>query len=305
MKEKQIDIHADDFGITLSATKGIISCVEQGNLESMSVIANMDCFSECIAYWKKLQEKRVELGQQELMPLLCVHLNFIDGCPLSIPNKVPHLVDNQGIFNLSWGKLFLTSFIRNKKYQEIKSQLKIEMIAQIEKVREVFGEEKPLRIDSHQHTHMNPIMVNALMEVIDEEGYEVEFVRVSKEPIMVFLKETSLYKTYSPINFVKNIILNILASNLEKKLEKRKIDYCLMWGLVMSGHMDKKRVEKLLPNMVSYAQKKGKKIEILFHPGISERSEIEKEKVQEDTLAFYFSEGRKEEFEAVMEVFAE
>ena len=67
-----------------------------------------------------------------------------------------------------------------------------------------------LRIDSHQHTHLIPVVADALFEVLEENQWEVEYIRNAKEPIGPFLKMNSLYSSYQAINFVKNILLNFV-----------------------------------------------------------------------------------------------
>ena len=52
----------------------------------------------------------------------------------------------------------------------------------------------------------------ALFEVLDEQGWKADYIRDAKEPFFVFLKKASLYKTYRPVNFVKNILLNYCSA---------------------------------------------------------------------------------------------
>ena len=101
-------------------------------------------------------------------------------------------------------------------------------------------------------------MAHALFEVLEENQWEVEYIRNAKEPIGPFLKMNSLYSSYQAINFVKNILLNFCSVLLERKLKIRKVAPMYLWGLVMSGHMDEER-RKLLPSMVK-RQKEGKNI---------------------------------------------
>ena len=43
----KIDIHADDFGESIHASKDILECLKKGKLDSISVLANMSCFEKC------------------------------------------------------------------------------------------------------------------------------------------------------------------------------------------------------------------------------------------------------------------
>lgn len=70
----------------------------------------------------------------------------------------------------------------------IKKELKEEIKAQTERFIEYFGDDKPLRFDGHQHTQMLPICYWALLEVIVEQHYPTEYIRITKEPIIPYLQ---------------------------------------------------------------------------------------------------------------------
>lgn len=289
---EQLDIHADDYGVSLNGAEDILECLREGALDSISVIPNMSCFDKCVERY--FQEKENFLKE----PLITVHLNIMDGRPILPKEEVPDLVDKDGFFKLTWGKLFLLNYSFGKKKRCVKEQLKKEFLAQTEAVQKAFGL-KEIRLDSHQHPHMIPFVFNILMELCDEQKGKVTFVRVAKEPLLPFLLQLSLYSTYSPANLVKNLLLNFYAVGAIKKLKKRGLSYELMWGLIMSGNMDEKRIRKLLPVMERVAKKKGKKLEILFHPGRMLESERTDEYRKEGFYKFYCSENRWEEKRSV------
>ena len=288
----KIDVHADDFGESLHASRDILDCLTEGKLDSISVLSNMSCFEQCVALYR---EREKDFPKK---PLISVHLNFMEGSCLERPKRLPSLVDGQGHFSISWGKLFLSSWMPGRK--KLKEQLKREMKLQIEKVRSAFPEMKALRIDSHQHTHMIPVVADALFEVLEENGWRAEYIRDAREPFFPFVRETSLYKTYRPVNFVKNMILNFCSLLLEKRMRRAGFKPMYLWGLVMSGNMDRQRVEKLFPAMKGAAEKKGRTLEILFHPGQVQKEEITAEFSQKEAIAFHLSEGRKTEKNTVM-----
>ena len=70
----------------------------------------------------------------------------------------------------------------------------------------------------------------------------------------------------------------------------------------MSGKMDMDRIRKLYPKMVEVADRNNRRLEILFHPGLT----LEEEKcseIAEDALKdFYLSENRHIEKNAVMNI---
>lgn len=288
----KIDIHADDYGESLHCSRDILDCLKAGKLDSISVLSNMSCFEECVELYRETEQ---DFGK---VPELSVHLNFMEGKCLSVPGAVPDLVDREGNFCISWMKLFLRSFLPGRK--RLKEEMKGEMKLQIEKVKSAFPEMTRLRIDSHQHTHMIPVAADALLECLEENEWDTEYIRNSREPLQPFLKAGSLYRTYQPVNIVKNVILGYCALFLERRFRKYGCEPMYLWGLVMSGHMDIERINRLLPSMKKKAEKEGRVLEILFHPGQVLKEELNDEFSQADAIEFYISSGRNVEKNAVM-----
>lgn len=294
-----LEIHADDYALSLHASRDIRSCLRKGRLDSVSVLTNMSCYEECV---KEYLQERKNWPRQ---PLLSVHLNFMEGHCLADPEKVPHLVDREGYFKIGWGTLFIWNY-SPKKFRMIKKELKEEIRAQTERFLEAFGRDVRLRFDGHQHTQMIPLVYQALLEVIAEQRYGTDYIRVTREPARPYLRSAGLWKTYRPVNWVKNILLNLYAPGMERALEKNRPSWqrangpMYLWGVVMSGHMDAARVRRLLPDMRAQAAKKGRHLEVLFHPGTVLESELGKEFCNKGANGFHISEGRREEYEAVM-----
>lgn len=295
---KGLDIHADDYGLSKRASEDILECIRAGKLDSISILTNMSCFAEYAERFCREEE------QWEKKPRLSVHLNFMEGHCMAAKDKVPHLAGNKGYFKIGWGTLFLWNYCPWKQ-AVIKKELKEEIKAQTERFREGYGREygrgKPLRFDGHQHTQMIPIVYQSLLEVIREEKYLTEYIRVTKEPVLPFIRRASLWKTYRPVNWIKNLLLNFYAFGMEKTLAKYHIPQkpMYLWGVLMSGHMDKRRVSSLLPAMKAQAGKRKRTLEILFHPGSSTLEEMGEEFNSEGSKQFYLSGGRREEYEAL------
>ena len=295
----KIDIHADDYALSPNTSEDILQCLRAGKLDSISVLTNMSCYD---VYAEKFQQEKTGWPRQ---PLLTVHLNFMEGHCAAEPEEVKHLVDKKGYFNISWGSLLRWNY-SPKMFMTIKRELKAEIKAQTELFRGRFGEHMPLRFDGHQHTQMIPICYWALLEVIVEQQYRTEYIRITKEPIIPYLKQVSLWKSYKPVNWIKNLLLNIYALSMEKTIEKNRPSWqsenisMFLWGVLMSGNMDRDRLDILLPEMKKKAAAKERCLEILFHPGSLLQEEIGEEFVSEGATRFYLSDGRKIEKEAVM-----
>ncbi len=292
------DMHADDFGVSCHTSEDIIECLKKGALDSISVIVNMSCFAACVELFEK---NRAFFPKQ---PLISVHLNVLDGRALLAKEDIPDLTDADGVFSLSWGKVLWLHFAGKKQREKVKAQLKKEFAAQIALAKNAFGLEE-LRIDSHQHMHMVPFVFDVLMELckeLRENGEKIAFVRLSKEPLGLFFVQVGLYPTYSPVNLLKNLLLNAFAAQNRKKLEAQGIPYGLLWGLLMSGSMDILRVRELFDAMLRYAKKKQLPVEILFHPGRMLIQEQTQEYKKEGFLHFYKSSAREIEKNALCQM---
>jgi len=285
-----VDFHADDYAISLNNSKRMLELLHTGKLDSFSIIANMSCYRECIDLLKK------EWNKLERKPLVAVHINLIDGLWLS--SSEDEIIHN------SWGKLFLCSFLGQGGRKQLKQQLTAEIKAQISRVYEDTrdlldneGNSVGLRLDSHVHTHMIPIVFDSMIEALKQLNLldKVSYIRNSCEPVKMFYKTPGVKGTFPFINAVKNIILNILGRRVKRRLSTLNISTGMLWGLMMSGKMDHERVSLLLPQMTAYAADKDLYLEILCHPGIV----LPEEKLKEygpDDLEAFFSPNREIEY---------
>lgn len=301
------DIHADDYALTLNTSKDMLACMRAGKLDSISIVPNMSCFEACM---ELLYE---EIPNLPFLPLMSVHLDFVEGRSLAGKEAVPDLTKpDSDLMGLGWGGLFGASYLPGKR-RKIKSQLVREIKAQMKRVQEAVEKcrsiaeksgvpcaQKGLRIDSHQHAHMIPVVWEAILETISEEGYQVEYIRNSKEVLGVFLTDASLYKTYRPINFVKNRLLNFYSYKVDRYCRACGMKPMYLWGLVMSGRMDKGRVARLYQKMREKAEKDGRTLEILFHPGLILPEEVTPEIAKEAAADFYLRKDRHLEMAAVL-----
>lgn len=300
------DIHADDYALTVNTSRDMLSCMLKGQLDSISVVPNMSCFQECIELFYQA------IPKMPFLPKISVHLDFVEGHCLAPAGEVPLLVkDGSSLMGLAWGGLFTLSYLPWKR-GAAKAQLKKEIKAQIDRVQEavihamdlakkqgIVCGQKNLRIDSHQHAHMIPVVWEALTEVIVEEHYEVEYIRNSKEMLGAFISEVSLWKTYRPINFVKNRLLALYSHRADRYAKEHHMKQMYLWGLVMSGHMDYDRIVRLYPKIAAKAGRDGRVLEILFHPGLTLPEEMSEEIGEEAARDFYLRQDRHVEMEAI------
>ena len=265
-----IDVHADDYAYSIHTSEDIIECLKEGKLNSFSIICNTSGFE------KSMELLYSVIPSLPFLPNISIHLNLPEG--KGITDLLP----------ISWVRLFLASYSldKNKVKEKLKKELKwqidttqkvIEKCIGIAKTNNIECKQKAIRIDSHIHTHPIPIVWESLLEVIEEEKYDIEFIRNPKEPIIPFLKKFSLIPSFGLANIIKNRILMFYSRKIDNYCDLHKIDKMYMWGLMMSGHMDFNRVNALYGDISKKADVDNRKLELLFHPGMAKDNEYSEE----------------------------
>lgn len=262
----QIEYHADDYGLFPAQSQRILDCHTGGKLNGVSILTNGSHLETCMQMLHSAGEGIATT----------VHLNIIEGSSLCPPEEVSLLVDENGVFHVSFAKLLLCSFLPGR--EKYKTQLKREFRAQIRKVQPYLVPDSPLRLDSHAHYHMVPVAFDALMELIREEKLDVSYIRIPREQVGVYLRHLRKFRDFAPINLVKVLLLNLLARRNQRKHRSTlaPMEQKLFMGVFLSGCMYRENVEPLLPDMCRLAQKQGKNLELLAHPGaVYEPEDIE------------------------------
>ena len=217
-------------------------------------------------------------------------------------SQIPDLVDENGCFKVSWGSLLLANFnpLRRKA---VKEQLSAEIVAQVEKcIAAGVVDPKALRLDSHQHTHMIPVVQDALFDAVEnleKQGRKVVFIRNTEDPVSLYFHSLKTLKGFSPANMLKCIILNSFSFSLRKRLIAKGLPVEYLCGVFYSGHMDEQRLNAVLPAFEKLATSKNRRVEVLFHPGSVKKEEITGEFTKPGFVQFHLSENRNIEFKAL------
>ena len=276
---------ADDYALEKVSSERIAECAKNGILNKVSVFPN---FGD-IDFEKFSGEKNVRLS---------LHLNLVEGKCMAEAKKIGLIADENGCFIHTFGGLLKSSILYGKRFYE---QVYEEIRAQVVFWKNALPEGVPLFIDSHQHTHMIPKIFRALIDVLENENIEVGYLRIPAEPLMPFLKTPSLYATYSPVNIIKQWLLKFLWAVNKPIIRKKEIPTAYFFGILFSGKMDRKRVEKILPHYIALSEKHKMDTEVLFHPGYIEDNLLPDGK-NIVFNKFYLSENRKAEYDAVMNI---
>ena len=286
----QIIVHADDIGISRTGTEKILEACDAKIISSVSIMPNGPAFGYAVQELKKRPDLR-----------LSIHLNFLEGNPVSAAGEVDRIVDKNGRFYHSFQGLWVKYGLSGSLDKSIlKQQIKKEMRAQIQKVIDHFGGSMEVNIDSHNHYHIIPFVFEVLLELSEE--FDITYVRIPEEKFFWCFADWRASGRYVSSNIIKHFLLNAMSRGYKKKLDQLHID-CPEYfiGVLFSGYMTGRSVEAALWFLQGNTKKDGI-IEILFHPGRAESREIEGWVQKKSFNDYYCSLSRDNEFNELMEL---
>ena len=141
-------INADDFGMSDGVVTGILECMQRGTLHTTSA---MVCDPD--------DQRRVRASAGQAPGRIGLHLQLTDGSPLSPPNRIPSLVNENGTFpNRSRDMRTLNP-----------SEVLVEWRAQLNCLRDLGVE--PSHLDSHHDVHALPVRWRPIWNLPARQGY--------------------------------------------------------------------------------------------------------------------------------------
>jgi hopanoid biosynthesis associated protein HpnK len=150
---QRVIINADDFGLSPGVNRGILDAFRQGVLTSTTMLVNLPSFDDAVALAR--QNPDLPVG---------IHLSLLWGAPVSDPAAVPSLVEADGRFPRSLSVLARRYFLGRLNLH----QVRMEFRTQVERFRHAGLE--PTHVDSHKHVHCLPGVLDALADVVSEQG---------------------------------------------------------------------------------------------------------------------------------------
>ncbi|OGM99338.1 MAG: hypothetical protein A2817_02750 [Candidatus Yanofskybacteria bacterium RIFCSPHIGHO2_01_FULL_39_8b] len=246
-----LKIIADDLGLHKSVNDGIIFLVKNNKIDGASLMTSGEAFDDAIAQC---------LGAEPLN--IGIHLVLVEEKSLS------------GIKLPKSHRLFFIKYILGLiKLSAIEKELR----AQLDKC--IQSGIKPTFINSHQHLHLLPGIMNIVISVAQE--YRIPYIRIVNE--IVFIPRSYYKYNSSLIKFILKflrigqlLVLKLLSGLAKKKIKNSGLkcnDFFI--GFVNAGDLsdeDINRAKKLAnqyPNSV---------IELGCHPGHESRELREKYK---------------------------
>jgi chitin disaccharide deacetylase len=227
---------------------------------------------------------------------LSVHINFLEGRPISKVDRVPMLVGHDGLFHYSFFRLMKEYYLGSRKTKiKLIEQLKLEVCAQLNKVKRSLPEGTAIAIDSHQHFHMLPFLFEILVQLRTE--YNISYIRIPKEKMFYCFKKETMKNYFGP-NIIKYLLLNYLSNICLSYLEGTKIefpDYFI--GVLFTGNMSNSSIKSALSSINC---KQGDIVELLLHPGGSTDEEAKIWKSYPQLKKYYLSSSRNLEKQTLL-----
>lgn len=153
--KKRLIVNADDFAMSPEINAGIIEAHRDGILTSTSILANGASFDQAV---------RLALGHPALG--VGVHLNLVEGSPVSPPGQVPSLVNRRGVFHGGAPAFALRLKLGLVREREILA----EFVSQIQKV--IDAGLRPTHVDTHMHIHGLPEVLPLVVAAASQFGVD-------------------------------------------------------------------------------------------------------------------------------------
>ena len=165
-------VNADDCNLTAGVTHAILDCHDHGILTSTTFMANLPVQKETVR--QILKRKNLGVG---------IHLNVTFGKPVSKPDKIKSLVDQNGLF-LRHSRMILqrssplgggnpracgspTTPQGGCFAEAFGDDVAREYQSQIARFTEVFGK-APTHLDTHHQVHGHPFFLKVLVQIAEK-----------------------------------------------------------------------------------------------------------------------------------------
>lgn len=176
---RKVIINADDFGLCAPVNRAIVESFRAGNLTSTTMMVAMPG-----------TEEGAQLAAENPRMAIGLHFCLTEGRPLT---NAASLIDGEGNF-LERGVLMKKLLLGRVQPAEVAAEFE----AQYNRL--VALGIRPTHTDSHQHTHMNPVVFGAMLPLLKREKLPVRLaipVRPSLKLLLTrppkFLKQSILY----------------------------------------------------------------------------------------------------------------
>jgi hopanoid biosynthesis associated protein HpnK len=233
---RQLIVNADDFGYTRGVNRAILEACREGVVTSTSLLANGAAFEDAVE--AAASEPRLDVG---------CHLNFVEGRPVSAPERIPHLVRGDGQFLAAWQ---LATRLTLGRVPE--SEIEREAAAQIGKLLQAGI--RVSHVDTHKHTHTHPAVARAIGRAA--RGLGIRWIR---RPFENFLPGSA--GRIAPKRLLVGS-LNLLAPSFERRISAMGLAMPNYFtGIVLTGRLTHEEFGAALAGLGEGVT------EVMCHPG--------------------------------------
>jgi predicted glycoside hydrolase/deacetylase ChbG (UPF0249 family) len=238
---RKINLHvvADDLGTCVAVDEGILHCRLEGILTAASIAVNGDTACAAVEAAKAV---KLNLG---------VHVNLVEGKPISAPETISTLVDGNGRF---WGTStnFFARYWRGRIdsthiHREAKAQIKWLIDRGVH----------PTHIDSHQHIHIWRSLLPLFAELAKK--YEIKRIRLPSLPLEPGNGNIGNWLKYSALCYLGAMGRARTTQNGISVTDR-------LWGLMVTGEIDKDYLLRVLHTLPPGIH------ELLCHPSAEDVS---------------------------------
>jgi hopanoid biosynthesis associated protein HpnK len=248
---KRLIVNADDFGMSPAINAGIIQAHRGGIVTSATIVANGASFAEAV----RLAAANPELG-------VGVHLNLVEGRPVSPAPQVASLVDETGRL----GGSSLAVAARQWLGRVDRDELLLELEAQIARV--IDAGIQPTHVDSHMHTHCLPGIAEAVAAAAARFG--IGRVRCAAERVSRPTRDVS------PGSWMRSTVVSYLATRSRHRLWARGLrttDHFV--GPRFMGRLDSRRLHSIIEGLPAGTT------ELMCHPAAAPEPPVRIDRVAE------------------------
>jgi len=241
-------INADDAGISMGVNNAIKQMVDDGRLNSLSLMVN-GFYAKQIADFCNTKP-RIEKN------LMCgLHFNLTTGSSILGNQKLSKITKPDGTFKYGFLLLSILCFFSKK----VRTQIELELRAQIDAMHKL-GIKDISHIDGHRHVHFIPPIFAIVTKVA--EFYKIPRIRIINEQIFQTALTTGFVKTFFNTGFIKWMILKtfyLINKTINKNLIINNKTY--FFSIIHSCKINQKILNKIKFPDEFYS------IEIMIHPG--------------------------------------
>ena len=283
----KITVHADDMGLSASATEKIVEIHRQGRLDRASIIPNGEAFLRAVSALK--ENEGLDWS---------VHLNLVEGRALCDPDQVPLLVDRAGRFRRTFLTLWLVHNLAPWLRMRLLAQIEREIEAQIRRTTEALPG-RAITVDSHQHVHHLPFVFKLLLR--RSRAWGIEAIRVAREPLVLPPPTRQGLSCLCSANLLKYVVLRTFSRRClraSRGAGVRHPDYLV--GVLFSGKMSLDVIRRTLRSIAARHGGGDPEVELVFHPCPANRRELTRWGTLARNRRFYASRDRHAEVRTLM-----